>query len=466
MTLPSPFASQNPVCSVPTQNKQPQKRFQSKGSQISQQQSQFQQNPAQPSNQHRNFISFCKYCQEGFSNDTELFQHRRSHAKCPYDECKFNANDATIAIHIQKVHLKQNGLVKIQDLSTPEQIEKWREERRKRYPTTQNVILRQQIQEERQKRGERLNDSKKRFGDGQQRDFVRNMGKRQHDNKNRSNRGNDRSKKFQNRQENENSAKSEVKDPVKDSELEKTEKFRHPALSQAVRKPKVMELSKEASSDEEEARTTPKFQGTSKMKNFYTVESSVKAKPALSLLGMYGSDSDDENSNRSDQEMEESTESPVKKDLSLKTENLASSEPHIVCTKPESQQATDSTVNDDEHPEDDEEPPEVDDNDSGPEEVPTVKKIESDEPSTSTNPHQRSRKRKHGNDKQEAKKVIKRSGIDYSKLRNRSINPFLEKLLERDIVHERNVLLQCVNFVVKNNFFGIGKSAEKSGTEN
>lgn len=34
-----------------------------------------------------------------------------------------------------------------------------------------------------------------------------------------------------------------------------------------------------------------------------------------------------------------------------------------------------------------------------------------------------------------------------------SVNPFLEKLLQEDIRHERNVLLQCVNYVVRNNFF-------------
>ncbi|XP_070500397.1 FMR1-interacting protein NUFIP1 [Chironomus tepperi] len=499
MTLPSPFATQTPISTLPTQNKQQSNRFQPKGSHNNQgsqhsgqHQSQFQQNSEQNSNQQhpakRNFIHFCKYCQEGFSTDTELFQHRRSHAKCPYDDCKFNANDATIAIHIQKVHLKQNGLVKIQDLSTPEQIEKWREERRKRYPTTQNVILRQQIQEERQKRGERLNDSKKRFGDGQQRDFVKNLGNRQHDNKrnhnNKQNRNNDRSKKFQKRTDNEKSEKSEVKDPatkpVENVKPEKTENFKSPAVPQVAKKPQVVKKANEDSSDEEETRSVPKFQGTSKMKNYHTVESSVKEKPALSLLGMYGSDSEDENSNASDEEMKEDTGSPVKEALSLEDQNLEPTgsadvedsylHPQVDSPQTESiqQEATDSIANDendDECPEIEEEQQEVDDNNSEPEELPTVKQIEADEPSTSTNPQQRSRKRKRNDDKQEPKKIIRRSGLDYSKLRNRSINPFLEKLLERDIVHERNVLLQCVNFVVKNNFFGIGESAGKSSME-
>lgn len=170
MTLPSPFFQTNhhvqkfPTIQNKTQeNKQPQDE-QPKHPQ----QQQFKRNPA----------SFCKYCQLGFDSDTELFQHRRSHIKCPYDECKFNANEVTVANHIQRAHLKQNTTVKIADLTTPEQIEKWREERRKRYPTTQNVILRQQLQEEKLKRGEKLHDSRKRFGDNQQRDFVQNLGKK------------------------------------------------------------------------------------------------------------------------------------------------------------------------------------------------------------------------------------------------------------------------------------------------
>ncbi|KAL1397336.1 hypothetical protein pipiens_020149, partial [Culex pipiens pipiens] len=37
----------------------------------------------------------------------------------------------------------------------------------------------------------------------------------------------------------------------------------------------------------------------------------------------------------------------------------------------------------------------------------------------------------------------------------------LEKLLDKDIRHERNVLLQCVRFVVDNKFFGIGQPKEE-----
>ena len=34
-----------------------------------------------------------------------------------------------------------------------------------------------------------------------------------------------------------------------------------------------------------------------------------------------------------------------------------------------------------------------------------------------------------------------------------------EQLLEGEILHERNVILQCVYYIVQQNFFGIGQPA-------
>lgn len=121
-----------------------------------------------PRSKAPNNFAFCSYCNEGFATQIDFQAHRRSHQKCPYDECKFNANELAVSEHIQKVHIG----TKIKDLTSPEDIAKWREERRKRYPTTANVQLRQQIQEMKQNRGEKLQDSKARFGDKKQKDFF------------------------------------------------------------------------------------------------------------------------------------------------------------------------------------------------------------------------------------------------------------------------------------------------------
>lgn len=52
-------------------------------------------------------------------------------------------------------------------------------------------------------------------------------------------------------------------------------------------------------------------------------------------------------------------------------------------------------------------------------------------------------------------RLRKNSGLNYTKSRLRKQNTMLEKLLEGDIRHERNVLLQCVRFLCENNFFNL-----------
>lgn len=50
-------------------------------------------------------------------------------------------------------------------------------------------------------------------------------------------------------------------------------------------------------------------------------------------------------------------------------------------------------------------------------------------------------------------------GLNYKQARQMTKqNTMLSKLLEPDIRHERNVLLQCVRYVCEQNFFGIGSS--------
>lgn len=51
-------------------------------------------------------------------------------------------------------------------------------------------------------------------------------------------------------------------------------------------------------------------------------------------------------------------------------------------------------------------------------------------------------------------------GLNFKRARQMTVqNTMLSKLLEPDIRHERNVLLQCVRYVCEQNFFGIGSSA-------
>jgi nuclear fragile X mental retardation-interacting protein 1 len=368
------------------------------------------------------FIAYCKFCQEGFASENDLSQHRKSHEKCPYDDCKFNANEKAIAEHVQRVHLKSSTLVKIQDLTTPEQVEKWKEERRKRYPTTANILLRQQVQEERFERGEKLQVRQQRFSDFKQRDFISN-GDKTHQKNGKGN------KRFR---DNEGPRKPWIQKDSKKPRIENSKNFKDKNNREdVVQKKKRYEKTNEDLSEEEEARATPCFKGTSQMKDYHDVQELVKERPALSILGMYGSDSNSEDEDeRITLNTPISEEKPVFTDHQEKNDKIkvAIENPTVILS----------------------------DNDDPPEETPIEHSSIETEACTSLSKGKLLNPQAQKNGSKDRKNFIKppRSALDYSKLASsRPTNPFLEKLLQEDIRHERSVLLQCVNFVVRNNFF-------------
>lgn len=406
------------------------------------------------------FVAYCKFCREGFKSESELVQHRRNHDRCPYEGCKFNANAKVVAEHIQRLHLKTNALVKIQDLTTPEQIEKWREERRKRYPTTANVQLRQQAREERCSRGERLQERATRFGDFQQRNHIRNMDSR--NNKEGQFKKGQRNNKRDRRHNDKNPDDIKVQPALEQGveptvEAPETVKIieKNSIKVQEPRKPfEVAKTIEENSSDDE--RATPRFKGTAHMKDYHEVETIVKEQAALSILGLYGSDSDDDTE---DQEMPTISQTSPVAEQELSVVEIPIEDENIKEKSEILEEAPASLEQTEEH---------NDDDDNAPEELPISH--EAVIPDSSQAPEKFTRKRKYENSHNGTdSKRKQRSVLDYSKLRSKpSVNPFLEKLLQDDIRHERNVLLQCVNYVVKNNFFGVGQpskdeSAIKSG---
>lgn len=387
-----------------------------------------------------------------------------------------------IANHVQKVHCKKEFFAKIQQLTTPEEIEKWREERKRRYPTTQNIILRQQAQEIRRNRGEKLTDRKSRFGD--------------RNNLPRNNFNHGKSKNFQ--------------------QHGKKKKFNQTrAVSSTTA---LVSKIEESSEDEEPVRKVLRFTGTSKMKDYLTVESSIKQKSALSILGFYGSDSDIEE-DKSDVELveenvmkcpdtveiEENKELEITKSQETNVETKEKNEEEQLETT--NSQETDieidsqtisqsqsdiskaSTISEDlmEHSLESDEGP--------PEEAPilraslpaNINPLETAEISPKSTETKRKRRRNHHanhnkdqkpNEKDDCSTDPKKPSNEPVRPRHpksskcpkigqvvRSKNYFLEKLLQEDIRHERNVLLQCINFVVRNNFFDAGESSSDKTTK-
>ncbi|XP_030245512.1 uncharacterized protein LOC108650582 [Drosophila navojoa] len=93
----------------------------------------------------------------------DMRRHLNQHQTCPAEECRFTALSFVMEGHIEANHI--TGLYKtVKKVWTPQNIAAWRAERCKRFPTVASVKIAKQAIEQRLKRGERLEASKRRFG--------------------------------------------------------------------------------------------------------------------------------------------------------------------------------------------------------------------------------------------------------------------------------------------------------------
>lgn len=116
-----------------------------------------------PKEQPKQQKEYCEACDWEFNSLAALKSHEAEHEVCAVEGCNFKAITKIVDKHIEMAH--KTGLFdQIKKLDSPEEIAKWREARKKRYPTVQNVQLRQQMQKEKFQRGEKLEPRKNRFG--------------------------------------------------------------------------------------------------------------------------------------------------------------------------------------------------------------------------------------------------------------------------------------------------------------
>ncbi|XP_030571251.1 nuclear fragile X mental retardation-interacting protein 1 isoform X2 [Drosophila novamexicana] len=378
---------------------------------------------------------YCANCSMELATAQDMRLHLEQHEQCPSEDCSFAAMTSILEQHIEANHI--TGLYKtVKKVWTPEDVAAWRAERCKRFPTAANVEIAKQAKEQRLKRGERLEASKTRFGKPEDRRRTRPQ---------TNNR--DHPKKTNKPRNKSNTQVARIEPQKPQTSPVTTEK--HIAVG-------TIGLRSICSST---------FRGTSKMTDYKHVKTKEKDKvnALSSMLGMYGTDSENEDETSDADNSDEIDFSPVSRVepktgvdtiVELGKDVQSIDMPALKCpamplvdieTKPPSENGSGSC-------------------DEAPEELPIERKTETDSaPSTTKeqiNPKatEKCKSNTVSNVKRPAPKKV-HSGLNYKRARRVSHqNTMLSKLLAPDIRHERNVLLQCVRYVCEQNFFGIGKS--------
>ncbi|XP_055869125.1 FMR1-interacting protein NUFIP1-like [Biomphalaria glabrata] len=102
-----------------------------------------------------NNVFFCDICDRGFKNEELYKVHNDGHIKCSYKDCPFFAAPKLVQLHMSMQH--RTGLAqKVWSLESDDDVKKWCEERKKNFPTLENVERKKKENAERLARGERL----------------------------------------------------------------------------------------------------------------------------------------------------------------------------------------------------------------------------------------------------------------------------------------------------------------------
>ena len=80
----------------------------------------------------------CEACNKAFARQELYDEHVAQHVKC--DQCAYSAAAKLVRLHQEQAH--SAGSRALPPLESPEDIKRWIEERKRRWPTAENVLKR------------------------------------------------------------------------------------------------------------------------------------------------------------------------------------------------------------------------------------------------------------------------------------------------------------------------------------
>ncbi|XP_054283975.1 FMR1-interacting protein NUFIP1-like [Macrosteles quadrilineatus] len=385
---------------------------------------------------------FCEACDRTFKSQELLDAHVAEHVVCGRDGCVFTAHPKVVDKHVKLQH--DTGLYKsIVFSQSPEEVAKWIAARKSRYPTKVNVERKEAQQSEMIQRGERMptegNSRHKRHDSWQDR-------KKRRRNQNKNNVDGNRQKQ---RDKHVTNNETKWKDP--DAWRGDLPKFPGTGAFLVVNdEPMGVGEEKHISDDESEPNT---MQDVAVSKPLF---SSVLA----SLMMNYGSDTDDEckdNVPAAPTVSKNETNRPIFNQQGLPCDSFLRLKADVI--KPEKDDS-DSGPEETGIIKSEEITQEKDNPESGPEETVIHREDTTNAPIPKLNTQtDRPQEDKTVKSKNEAVKTITRPKPPVRPPMKRIQLSLLEKLLQNEIRHERTAILQCVRYVVNNNFFGCGSKS-------